>query len=620
MADLESKARAAQETLDQFHLKSKEIQSEIDTQSRQAAEISQQITDKEGQQAAVVESLQSARNALDEIATKRKAEEETLGNAIARHQEISAEVERLRQQATEEEAKISHSIASAQKEEARLGEVQRALVLAEEELEKRSQQKAEIEASLVNLKSEQESLQSSLPEWTTKLTSVTAAVATLVAQRDEASAFLAQAKNDFKGGQTQMEELTLQLTSLQDQHKKAVFQADDAEKRAVEAEARVQAIRARYEEGVKVMEQLDQKVEQHRKLAEQTAAQTSKLEAEMQARIAQLEAMKKEEARLGGSLASLREKVEATDADLVSKQNKIRAAEAQFSEVTQSGGRLMSISEALSLVEQRQQETTRSLQQASQEELALQVKISNLLDSHNRELARLEQVKKSRVTAEEEGLMAADEIRKRIAAFEKAEADRAAQVRNVEARLGQLAALEQKGNASVEALRAELIAMESRKSDFAKAEMKMRQWQEIEKRLHGQLAELEEKHEVMRLGLTTDESTVVMFATDLIKRLDLIDVLIQRFADSGSDGLGQQLRTLRASFEDILHQHGVTEFDVAPGTEVDVAMRYRIAIVDSVPGKSKPKVIESYRPGYIYSSPEGRETILRKVEVKTSSQ
>jgi len=42
--------------------------------------------------------------------------------------------------------------------------------------------------------------------------------------------------------------------------------------------------------------------------------------------------------------------------------------------------------------------------------------------------------------------------------------------------------------------------------------------------------------------------------------------------------------------------------------------------VDSVPGKSKPKVIESYRPGYIYSSPEGRETILRKVEVKTSSQ
>jgi molecular chaperone GrpE (heat shock protein) len=111
-----------------------------------------------------------------------------------------------------------------------------------------------------------------------------------------------------------------------------------------------------------------------------------------------------------------------------------------------------------------------------------------------------------------------------------------------------------------------------------------------------------------------------MFATDWIKRLDLIDVLIQRFSEGGNAALAQQLTTLRASFEDILHQHGVTEFEVAPGTVVDVALRYKIAITDSVPGKSKPKVIESYRPGYIYSSPEGKETILRKVEVKTSSQ
>ena len=69
-----------------------------------------------------------------------------------------------------------------------------------------------------------------------------------------------------------------------------------------------------------------------------------------------------------------------------------------------------------------------------------------------------------------------------------------------------------------------------------------------------------------------------------------------------------------------LHQHGITEFEVAPGTEVDVAMRHRISIIDSVPGKAKPKVIESYRPGFIYSAPDGREVILRKVEVKTSSQ
>ena len=49
-------------------------------------------------------------------------------------------------------------------------------------------------------------------------------------------------------------------------------------------------------------------------------------------------------------------------------------------------------------------------------------------------------------------------------------------------------------------------------------------------------------------------------------------------------------------------------------------MRHRITILESVPGRSKPKVIESYRPGLIYAPPDGREVILRKVEVKTSSQ
>ena len=190
----------------------------------------------------------------------------------------------------------------------------------------------------------------------------------------------------------------------------------------------------------------------------------------------------------------------------------------------------------------------------------------------------------------------------------------------IEKRVHELGALEQQRGGAVETLRQDLAAMEQRKSDFAQAETQMRQWQEIEKRLRGQLVELEEKHEMLRRGLATDEGTVLIFANDLIKRMDLIDVLIQRYAGTNGGGIDQQLRTLRASFEDILHQHGVTEFEIAQGTEVDVAMRHRISILDSVPGKSKPKVIESYRPGFIYSPPDGREVILRKVEVKTSSQ
>jgi molecular chaperone GrpE (heat shock protein) len=204
--------------------------------------------------------------------------------------------------------------------------------------------------------------------------------------------------------------------------------------------------------------------------------------------------------------------------------------------------------------------------------------------------------------------------------LENADKERRSAIAAFDQRLQELAGMEKRGSAEVDAMRKDLAAMEKRKGDYAQAEAQMKQWQEIEKRLRGQLVELEEKHEIMRRGLNTDEATVLIFANDLIKRIDLIDVLIQRYTGTNGGGIDQQLRTLRASFEDILHQHGVTEFEIAPGTEVDVAMRHRISIMDSVPGKSKPKVIENYRPGFIYSHPDGREIILRKVEVKTSSQ
>ncbi|HRJ11003.1 MAG TPA: hypothetical protein PLP58_20655, partial [Prosthecobacter sp.] len=126
-------------------------------------------------------------------------------------------------------------------------------------------------------------------------------------------------------------------------------------------------------------------------------------------------------------------------------------------------------------------------------------------------------------------------------------------------------------------------------------------------------------HEILRHGLGSDESTVIMFANDIIKRLDLVDALMSRYAGQNGGDVVSQLRTLRHSFEDILLQHGVSEFDVDPGTEVDVPLRKRITIVESLPGKNKPRVVESCRSGFIYSREEGHEVVLRKVEVRISS-
>jgi hypothetical protein len=98
----------------------------------------------------------------------------------------------------------------------------------------------------------------------------------------------------------------------------------------------------------------------------------------------------------------------------------------------------------------------------------------------------------------------------------------------------------------------------------------------------------------MRRGLTTDESTVVMFANYRIKRIkridliDLIDALTSRYAGHNGGDVVAQIQILSASLEDILFQRGVSEFDVALGTQVDTNLRKRIAVVYSVPGALMP--------------------------------
>jgi hypothetical protein len=162
----------------------------------------------------------------------------------------------------------------------------------------------------------------------------------------------------------------------------------------------------------------------------------------------------------------------------------------------------------------------------------------------------------------------------------------------------------------------EVEQLKGQKAAFAEAEEQMKQWGQVEARLRGQLEELEEKHEVMRAGLKLEEATVLMFAGDLIKRLDLIDSLRQRYA--GAD-VAEQLYTLRASIEDVLLQHGVVEFDVEPGTVIDVELRRRIAVVDTVPGTDRARVVETFRSGFLRVMDDGQERILRKLEVRSST-
>lgn len=145
-------------------------------------------------------------------------------------------------------------------------------------------------------------------------------------------------------------------------------------------------------------------------------------------------------------------------------------------------------------------------------------------------------------------------------------------------------------------------------------------WLRIEQRVMSQLAELEEKHAMLRAGLNTEEATVLMFVNDLIKRIDLIESMRQKYLREGAEEVAEQFYLLRASLEDILMQHGVVEFSVEPGSLIDEHMRQCITVVGSIPGKKPPTVTESLRPGFLQIRENGKERVIRKVEVKTSSQ
>ena len=331
--------------------------------------------------------------------------------------------------------------------------------------------------------------------------------------------------------------------------------------------------------------------------------------------------LKSEEERLTKEIDARKKSAETADLEVKELQTKIEARKNELGDYLKVGGQILGLGQALGGMEARQTEINKSLRKAAEEELAIQVKLNAAQETLNRESARAEQARKDREAAEAEFKQFSAGVQKEAATLQNYELEQKKRIAELEKRIADLGTMQQRVTGQIEQTQEELTRLEGRKQEFTQAEAQLKHWQDIEKRLRGQLEELEEKHEIMRRGLPTEDGTVVMFANDIIKRVDLIDALIARYAGAnGTTDVPQQLTTLRASFEDILHQHGVTEFDVAAGTMVDIELRKRITVVDSVPGKSKPRVTESCRTGFIFSRGEGHEIILRKVEVRTSSQ
>lgn len=471
------------------------------------------------------------------------------------------------------------------------------------------------EAELATLKAreEEKNLLKSIPALNTEMAGIQTMLVALSRERDEASQYVTRLNVTTDSSNKKLAELQQQISQLEEAHRLREERLLKAQTEVDAENTRLKAAQDQCRAAESALLEIEREVKEARPKAEAARTQVSNLEGELTERLDRVQTLKQEEDRLGKELASRQEALERADATLAETRDQISIEQQRVVEFTHVGNQILTLGATLASLTTRQSETNNALREAAERELFLQVKINSLQESCNRDSARAEAAKKERVETESALAEMIDKSQKQSASLTALESEQRKRLTEIEKTLYDHVT-------QTECVKLELSILQERRAEFAQAEVQLRHWQEIESRLRGQLVELEEKHEIMRRGLPADEGTVIMFANDLIKRIDLIDALSARYSGRNECDISAQLGKLRASFEDILLQHGVSEFDIAAGTEVDTQLRKRIAVVDSLPGKEKPRVIETCRSGFIYSREEGQEVILRKVEVRTSSQ
>ncbi len=512
------------------------------------------------------EQTSKARAALEAVEIQRRQLQLEADELASRNETLSQQLNRLEQETADERERGFSAAEAAGQRLAELAGLDEQAAAAREDLAQMESAQEEAASALKNAQAESDTIHALSTRLNMEVAAAQTALHELVARR------------------TSEEERSVQLASV------AIRTRQETE----EAGRLLDGLRQQCAEEQESLQRLrDQIAEENDRLAgtrrgvETTAKQLADLEDSLGARertltgsVADLETrvedLRREEHGLDALLQKNRERLRHREASLEEVQGKLAADEARYAALLSRGEKLLSLDEALSIMEEKERAAGLRSSEAAEQELALQVKLSALNESVAKEQQKLDQTRRERAHEEED----------RASALEKAGRD-----------------LEEARHRAVEEAKLSEIALTAK--------------------LKERVRELEAKHEVLRRSLqaSLDEQTVILFANDLIKRIDLIDILIQRVTGPGiNGGMEQQLRTLRASFEDILEQHGIAEFKVAPGTEVNVDLRQRIAIVESVSGPARPRVVESYRPGFVYCFEDGREVVLRKVEVKTSSE
>jgi len=600
------------------------------------------------QQLSLVEKISGLEAVIATLTTTHASTQQQLSAAESDHQNLQERLAVRQKESATTEARVAELIRNQEKlkkelgaletslkaESVRLAELTKNVKTAEakaSDAEKRAEKaisaqeaadkkRAEAEATLESARNEEKNLRKQIPTLNTELAGIQAMLGGLNKEREEAAQFVTRLNVSTENHHKKLTELQQQISQLEAAHQLREERVMKAQAEVDKETTRLKAAQELSRAAELQKADLEKELKDTKVKADAAKKDATALQDELRERLDRVQNLKADEERLIKTLDAQKQDIEGADMALKELQTKIETRQGELGDYLKVGGQILGLGQALMGLEARQTEINKSLRQAAEEDLAIQVKLNAAQETLNRESAKAEQARKDREAAEAEFKHFSAEIQKQAATLQNYEVEQKKRIAEQEKRIADLGTMQLRSTGQLEETKAELARLEGRKQEFAQAEAQLKHWQEIEKRLRGQLEELEEKHEIMRRGLPTEDSTVVMFANDIIKRMDLIDALVSRYAGSNGSDVPVQLQTLRASFEDILHQHGVTEFDVPPGTELDIELRKRIAVVDSLPGKAKPRVTESCRSGFIFSRGEGHEIILRKVEVRTSSQ
>lgn len=120
---------------------------------------------------------------------------------------------------------------------------------------------------------------------------------------------------------------------------------------------------------------------------------------------------------------------------------------------------------------------------------------------------------------------------------------------------------------------------------------------------------------------TLETVAVVDVCRELIKRLDLIDELLDRYKEVKKvDEVQADLEVLKQSVQDMLGDFQVEPYSFDPDTEISVGLRKKIQVVETLKAEGKAGknyIVETLHEGYVRRIEGSKPVILRKAHVTT---